>query len=106
MSWLILFCAGMLEVIWACGLRYTEGFTRPLPSIITLVAMTGSLYLLSIAVRTLPLSVAYAVWVGVGVVGATVAGVLVFQESITLAKVISLLLLGAGIIGLKLSSLA
>ncbi len=103
MSWLILICAGLLEVVWAMGLKYTEGFTKPLPSLLTVAAMAASVYLLSIAMRSLPLGVAYTVWVGIGMVGAVIVGVLLFQESLSLMKGLSLLLLVTGIIGLKCS---
>lgn len=103
MSWLILFFAGLLEVVWAVGLKYTEGFTKPLASLITIVAMIGSFYLLGIAMRTLPLGTAYAVWVGIGIVGAAIAGIFMLNESLSPMRIISLLLIVAGIIGLKLS---
>ncbi|WP_339806546.1 quaternary ammonium compound efflux SMR transporter SugE [uncultured Marinobacter sp.] len=106
MSWLILFVAGLLEVVWAIGLKYTEGFSKPVPSLITIVAMIGSFYLLSVAMRSLPLGTAYAVWVGIGVVGAAIAGIAVFQESANLLKVLSLMMVIGGIAGLKLSSAA
>lgn len=106
MDWLILFLAGLLEVIWATGLKFTHGFTRPVPSLVTLAAMGGSFYLLSVAMRSLPLSTSYAVWVGIGVVGAAIAGIVFFQESVTPLKIVSLLLVVAGIIGLKLTSAA
>lgn len=103
MSWLILFFAGLLEVVWAVGLKYTEGFTKPLASLITIVAMIGSFYLLGIAMRTLPLGTAYAIWVGIGIVGAAIAGIFMLNESLSPMRIISLLLIVAGIIGLKLS---
>lgn len=104
MNWLILFSAGLLEVIWAVGLTFTAGFTRPFPSIITLIAMGGSFYLLSLALRTLPLGTAYAVWVGIGVIGAAIAGALILNESLNLYKILSLVLIVVGIAGLKLTS--
>lgn len=104
MSWLILVFAGILEVFWAVGLKYSEGFTKPFPSVATLAAMAASLYLLSLALRSLPLSVAYGIWVGIGMVGAVIVGLVVFQETLSPMKVISLLLLVAGVIGLKWSS--
>lgn len=104
MNWLILIFAGLLEVVWAVGLKYTEGFSKPIPSIITIAAMLASVYFLSVAMRSLPLSIAYAVWVGIGMVGAVIFGVLVFKEPLTLFKLMSLLLITTGIIGLKLSS--
>lgn len=104
MSWTILFLAGLLEVVWAIGLKFTDGFTRLTPSIVTLIAMAGSFYLLSLSIRTLPLGTAYAVWVGIGAVGAAIGGIVIFHESISVLKVVSLLLVVAGIIGLKISS--
>ena len=104
MNWLILIFAGVLEVVWAVGLKYTEGFSKPIPSIITIAAMLASVYFLSVAMRSLPLSIAYAVWVGIGMIGAVIFGVLVFKEPLTLFKLVSLLLITTGIIGLKLSS--
>ena len=104
MNWLILIVAGLLEVVWAVGLKFTEGLTKPIPSLVTVAAMAASLYLLSIAMRSLPLGTAYAIWVGIGMVGAVVLGVVIFQESLSVVKVVSLLLLIVGMIGLKWSS--
>lgn len=106
MNWFLLLLAGLFEVVWAIGLKHTEGFTRPLPSLLTLGAMGISFYLLSVALRTLPLGTGYAVWVGIGAVGTAVAGILLFQESVTPLKLASLALVVAGIAGLKLSSAA
>lgn len=103
MNWLILIFAGLLEVGWAVGLKYTEGFTRPAPSIATVAAMAASLYLLSIAMRSLPMGTAYAIWVGIGMLGAVIFGVLFLQESMSMLKVVSVLFIAAGIVGLKLS---
>lgn len=104
MSWLWLFLAGVLEIVWAIGLKYTEGFTRPAPTAITLMAMGASFYLLSLALRTLPLGTAYAVWVGIGAVGTAAAGVVLFDEPLSTLKLLSLVLVVAGIAGLKLAS--
>lgn len=104
MSWLILVVAGLFEVVWAVGLKYTEGFTRLVPSVLTVLAMIISFYLLSAALRTLPLSTAYAVWVGIGAVGTVIVGTLFFQEVISPLKLVSLLLVIAGIIGLRLAT--
>lgn len=104
MNWLILIFAGLLEVVWAVGLKYTHGFTKPLPSFITIAAMAASFYCLSIAMRSLPLSITYAVWVGIGMVGAVVFAVVFLKEPLSTVKVISLLLIITGILGLKLSS--
>ena len=104
MAWLLLFLAGLLEVVWAVGLKYTEGFTRLWPSVFTLAAMGASFYLLSAALRTLPLGTSYAVWVGIGAVGTAIAGIVLFQEAVTPLKLASLVLVVAGIVGLRLSS--
>lgn len=103
MNWLMLIAAGLLEVVWAVGLKFSQGFTKPIPSIITLVAVGASFYLLSLSLRSLPLSIAYAVWVGIGVVGAVIFGITVFKEPISLLKVISLLFIIMGIVGLKVA---
>ena len=104
MSWLLLFLAGLLEVVWAVGLKFSAGFTKPLPSVFTVAAMVASFYLLSLAMRTLPLGTAYAIWVGIGAVGASIAGIVLFAESFSLMKALSLLLIIIGMAGLKLSS--
>ncbi|SFT93616.1 quaternary ammonium compound-resistance protein SugE [Kosakonia arachidis] len=104
MSWLILLIAGLLEVVWAVGLKYTHGFTRLIPSIITVTAMIASVVLLSWAMKTLPIGTAYAIWTGIGAVGAAIAGVVLLGESASLARILSLCLIVAGIIGLKLST--
>ena len=104
MNWLILIFAGLLEVVWAVGLKYTHGFTKPLPSVVTVVAMAASFYCLSLAMRALPLSIAYTVWVGIGMVGAVLFGIIFLKEPVNLFKVVSLLLIISGIPGLKLSS--
>ena len=104
MSWIILFIAGVLEVVWAIGLKYTHGFTRLTPSIITVSAMIVSIVLLSWAMRSLPVGTAYAVWTGIGAVGAAITGILLLGESASLARIASLALIVAGIIGLKLST--
>lgn len=106
MSWLFLVVAGLLEVVWAVGLKYTQGFTKLGPSVLTLVAMAASFYLLSLAMRTLPLGTAYGVWVGIGAVGAAVAGILLFGEPATALRIVSLLLVIAGIVGLEVSGAA
>lgn len=104
MSWLILVIAGLLEVVWAIGLKYTHGFTRLTPSVITVTAMIVSIVLLSWAMKTLPVGTAYAVWTGIGAVGAAIAGIVLLGESASLARILSLCLIVAGIIGLKLSA--
>jgi len=103
-AWTVLFFAGLFEIVWALGLRYTQGFTRLGPSIYTLLTMAVSVFLLSWAVRFLPVGTAYAVWTGIGAIGTAVGGVLLFEESADLWRVFSILLIVAGIIGLKLVS--
>ena len=104
MVWLIVIFAGLLEIVWAVGLRYTDGFTRLWPSVGTLLVMGVSFFLLSLAMRTLPTGTVYAVWVGIGAVGTVVVGVLFLGEPASLPRIISILLIVLGIIGLKLSS--
>lgn len=104
MNWVYLVVAGLLEVVWAVGLKHTDGFTRPVPTAITVGAMTGSFYLLSLALKTLPLGIAYGVWVGIGAVGAALAGIVLFGESMNAIKLASLVMVVAGIAGLKLSA--
>ena len=104
MSWTILFLAGLFEVAWAVGLKYTEGFTRLWPSVGTVAAMAVSFYLLAVAMRSLPLGTAYAVWVGIGAVGTAILGIVLFNEPANAGRLVSLGLILAGIIGLKLAS--
>ncbi|MCX4066732.1 quaternary ammonium compound efflux SMR transporter SugE [Pseudomonas sp. S1Bt30] len=104
MSWIILFFAGLFEVGWAVGLKYTDGFSKPLPTVLTLAAMAVSLGLLGLAVKELPLGTAYAVWTGVGAVGTVIAGIILFGESMALFRLASVTLIICGLIGLKLST--
>lgn len=104
MSWIILVIAGLLEVVWAIGLKYTHGFTRLVPSVITVTAMIVSVVMLSWAMKNLPTGTAYAVWTGIGAVGAAITGILLLDESANPARLLSLALIVAGIIGLKLST--
>jgi quaternary ammonium compound-resistance protein SugE len=104
MNWAILVVAGIFEVGWAIGLKYTEGFTRLWPSVWTALAMIISLGLLGIAMKTLPVGTAYSVWVGVGAVGTVVLGIVLLGESASLPRMISVALIVAGIVGLKLST--
>ncbi|WP_072570251.1 MULTISPECIES: quaternary ammonium compound efflux SMR transporter SugE [unclassified Enterobacter] len=104
MSWFVLLIAGLLEVVWAIGLKYTHGFTRLTPSIITVSAMIVSIVMLSWAMKTLPVGTAYAIWTGIGAVGASITGMILLGESTSPARIISLVLIVAGIIGLKLST--
>lgn len=102
MSWTLLLLAGLFEVAWAVGLKYTEGFSRLWPSIGTIAAMIISLFLLGLAMRSLPLGTAYAIWTGVGAVGTVLLGIVLFGEAATVARLISVGLILAGIVGLKL----
>ncbi|WP_460150220.1 quaternary ammonium compound efflux SMR transporter SugE [Pseudomonas sp. S3_A03] len=104
MSWIILFFAGLFEVGWAVGLKYTDGFSKPLPTALTIVAMAVSLGLLGLAVKELPLGTAYAVWTGVGAVGTVIAGIVLFGESMALFRLASVALIICGLIGLKIST--
>ncbi len=102
-SWLILFFAGLFEVSWAVGLKFTQGFTKVLPSILTIAGMIFSFIFLSIALKKLPLSVAYAVWTGIGIAGTSILGVIVFQEALSISKIIFVGFIVIGIIGLRLN---
>ena len=104
MSWIILFFAGLFEVGWAVGLKYTDGFTRPLPTALTIGAMVVSLGLLGLAMKELPLGSAYAIWTGVGAVGTVIAGIILFGESMALFRLASVALIIAGLVGLKMST--
>ena len=102
MAWYLLFLAGLLETGWAIGLKYTEGFTRPLPTLLTVTAMAISCWLLSTAMKTLPVGTAYAVWTGIGATGAVILGIVLFQEPATPARLLCVAAIVGGIIGLKL----
>jgi len=104
MPWLILVLAGLFEVGWAIGLKYTDGFTRLWPSVGTLVAMIVSVVLLGAAMKSLPVGTSYAVWVGVGAVGTAILGIVLFDESASIGRLVSLGLIVAGIVGLKLAT--
>ena len=104
MAWLVLFVAGLFEVGWAVGLKYTEGFTRLVPTLLTAASLVLSMALLGLAVRTLPLGTAYAVWTGIGTIGTAALGVLLFGEPATAARLVCIGLIVAGIVGLKLVS--
>ncbi|HMM85695.1 MAG: quaternary ammonium compound efflux SMR transporter SugE [Gammaproteobacteria bacterium] len=103
MAWTILLLAGLLEVVWAIGLKYTAGFTRPLPTLVTVAAMVASVALLGLAMKSLPVGTAYAVWVGVGAVGTVVLGIVLFGDPVNLVRMVSVALIVAGIVGLKLA---
>lgn len=104
MAWIILFIAGLFEVGWAVGLKFTEGFTRPIPTVLTAISLILSMGLLGWAVKTLPLGTAYAVWTGIGAVGTAIVGIVVFKEPATAARLACFALIVAGILGLKIFS--
>lgn len=103
-AWLLLGVAGLLEIGWAIGLKYTDGFTRILPSALTLVALVGSVVLLGIAMKSLPVGTSYAIWVGVGAVGTAILGIVLFGEPANAGRLANLGLVVAGIVGLKLAT--
>jgi len=104
MTWIILILAGLLEVTWAVGLKYTEGFTRLMPTVLTLAAMAGSVGLLGLALRTLPLGTAYAIWTGIGTVGTVIFGIIVLDEPASAVRLGCIAMIVAGILGLKLTT--
>ncbi len=104
MGWTYLCIAGVFEVVWVIGLKYTDGFSRPLPSVVTVLAMGVSLYLLSQALKFLPVGTAYAVWTGIGAVGAVVLGMILFAESRDALRLLCITLIVAGIVGLRVAS--
>ena len=104
MHWIVLLLAGLLEVVWAVGLKYTEGFTRLVPSAVTLAAMAGSVILLGLALRALPLGTAYAVWTGIGTVGTVIWGIMMLDEPASVARLVCIAMIVLGIAGLKILS--
>jgi quaternary ammonium compound-resistance protein SugE len=102
MAWTMLFVAGLMEIGWAIGLKYTEGFSRLVPSVLTLICMAGSIILLGLAVKTLPIGTAYAVWTGIGAVGTAILGIILLGDPATALRLVCIGLIVAGIIGLKL----
>ena len=102
MAWSMLFVAGLMEIAWAIGLKYTEGFTRLIPSVLTLAAMAASVALLGLALKTLPIGTAYAIWTGIGAVGTALLGIVLLGEPATAMRLASMGLIVAGIVGLKL----
>lgn len=104
MAWVYLFIAGIFEIVWAVGLKYSDGFTKLWPSIGTVIGMVISVYFLAIAIKELPIGTAYAIWTGIGAVGTAIAGIILFNDSATVAKIVCILLIVSGIIGLKLST--
>ncbi|PKV44730.1 quaternary ammonium compound-resistance protein SugE [Janthinobacterium sp. 61] len=104
MAWIILVLAGLLEIGWAIGLKYSAGFTRLVPSALTAVSMLGSVVMLGLALRTLPLGTAYAIWTGIGTVGTAIFGIMVLGEPASAARIACIALIVSGILGLKLLS--
>lgn len=104
MAWVYLTVAGLFEIGWAIGLKYSDGFSKPVPSLITVAAMAMSIWLLSVAMKTIPVGTAYAVWTGIGAVGVAILGMILFGESREILRITCLFLIIAGIIGLKLVS--
>ena len=104
MKWLLLIIAGLFEVWWAIGLKYTEGFTKLMPSIVTIVGMIASFYFLSLSIKNIPLGTAYAIWTGIGTVGTIIFGIIVFKEPIDITRIICIVFIIVGIVGLKLVS--
>ena len=103
-AWIQLFLAGLLEICWAVGLKYTDGFRKPLPSLFVLVTLAGSMFLLASAARTLPIGTAYAVWVGIGALGAAILGIVLLREPVTFSRMFFLVLLLVAIVGVKVTS--
>jgi quaternary ammonium compound-resistance protein SugE len=106
MAWIYLILAGLLEVGWALGLKYTDGFTKLTPSLLTVAGMIGSFLMLGQALRVLPIGTAYAIWTGIGAVGTAILGMVIFGESHDVARIICILLIVAGIVGLKFTAAA
>ena len=104
MAWAYLTVAGLFEIGWAIGLKYSDGFSKPVPSLLTIVAMAASLWLLSAAMKTIPVGTAYAVWTGIGAIGVAILGMILFGESRDILRIACLFLIIAGIVGLKLVS--
>ena len=103
-AWLLLLLAGLFEIVWATGLKYSDGFTKTIPSAITVAAMAASIYLLALAARVLPIGTAYAVWTGIGAVGVAILGMVLFAESANFLRLACIALIVVGIVGLKLST--
>ncbi len=101
MPWILLFVAGLLEIGWAIGLKYSDGFSKPLPTLATLLALVASMSLLALALRSIPVGTGYAVWTGIGAVGTAIAGMILFEESREAGRLFCIVLIVAGILGLK-----
>jgi len=104
MNWMYLVIAGVFEIVWAIGLKYTDGFTRAWPSTVTVMAMIASFYFLAQALKTIPVGTGYAVWTGIGAAGTAILGIILFAESTALLRLVSLVLIVTGIVGLKVST--
>ena len=104
MAWVYLMIAGMFEVQWAVTMKYTEGFSKLWPSVFCIMGMVASVYFLALAQKTLPLGTSYAIWTGIGAVGATICGIILFNEPHDIARILCILLIVAGILGLKMTS--
>ena len=102
MEWIILFIAGLFEISWAIGLKYSHGFTQIVPSVLTVIAMIASFYFLALALKSLPLGTAYAVWTGIGTLGTVILGIMLFKEPATAMRLFCIALIMCGITGLKL----
>lgn len=105
MPWIYLFIAGLLEIAWAIGLNYSDGFSKPIPSIITIILMLFSFVFLSQALKTIPVGTGYAIWTGIGAVGTAILGIVLFNEPRDFARIVCLLLIVSGIVGLKVLSI-
>ena len=103
MEWIFLIVAGFLEVIWAISLKYSQGFSILLPSIVTIIGMIASFYLLSLAIKTLPIGTAYAIWTGIGVVGTVILGIFIFRDQMSILRFVFILMILMGTIGLKVT---
>ena len=104
MEWIYLVIAGAFEVAWAIGLKYSQGFTKALPSVLTIAGMVASFYFLSLALKSLPIGTAYAIWTGIGTIGTVLLGVILFKEPVNIMRIACIVLIVSGIIGLKLIS--
>lgn len=104
MSWIYLFIAGIFEIVWAVALKHADGFSNWFYSTVTIIGMVASVYFLAVAIRTIPLGTAYAIWTGIGCIGAFIAGILLFGEAFTVSRTVSASLIAIGIIGLKFSA--
>ncbi len=101
MHWVVLVCAGIMECAWTVGMKYSQGFSRLIPSLLTIAAMIASMWLLSVAIKQLPLGTAYAIWTGIGTLGTFIMGIILFHDPVSMARTISALFILAGIVGLK-----